>query len=80
MKIVAAVGELEQDYRDQVDFVIISAEETASRPDEIEAFGFTDLKHGLVSFDSEGEVRTKIPGHQFGKPEIQAIVEELLAD
>lgn len=80
MKIVAAVGELEQEYGDRIDFVIVGAEETAQRGDEIEEFGFTDLKHGLVGFDREGEARTKMPGHQFGKPEILAVVQDLLED
>ena len=74
------MGELEQDYADRVDFVIVSAEETAQRSDEIEAFGFTDLKHGLVGFDREGEAQAKMPGHQFGKPEIQAVIEDLLRE
>ena len=47
-------------------------------PDEIEMFGFTDLKHGLVAFDSEGNAEVKIPGHQFGREEIEKAVQEVL--
>ena len=73
------MGELEPEYEGRVDFVLISAEETARRPQEIEAFGFTDLMHGLVGFTSDGDALVKIPGHQFGRPEIVAAIEELLA-
>ncbi len=73
------MGELEPEYEGRVDFVLIPAEETAKRPQELEAFGFTDLKHGMVGFTSDGEALVKIPGHQFGRPEIVAAIEELLA-
>ena len=76
---MAAVGELRPEYEGRVDLVVISAEETARRPDEIEAFGFTELKHGLVAFSGDGEVLVKIPAHQFGRVEIVAAIDEVLA-
>ena len=76
---MAAVGELEQEYQGRVDFVIVPAEETARRSDEIEEYGFTDQRHGLVAFDEDGDVCVKLPGHQFGKAEIEAAVETVLA-
>lgn len=63
--------ELEQEYGEQFDFVIVPAEETAKRQDEIELYGFTDLKHGLVIFDADGEVAYTIPGHTYGRAEIE---------
>ena len=63
--------ELEQDYEGRATFTIVSAEQTAASADDIEAFGFTALKHGLVVFDGEGEPRVKLPGHMFGRPEIE---------
>ena len=72
--------ELQQEHGDRVDFVIVPAGETARRQDEIEAYGFTDLKHGLVAFDREGRARVKLPGHQFGKPEIEAAMREVLGE
>ena len=63
--------ELEQDYEGQATFTIISPEETAASFDEIEAFGFADLRHGLVVFDGEGEPKVKFPGHMFGRAEIE---------
>ena len=79
MKVVAAVGELEKEYGDKVHFNVISAEETAERQDEIEAFGFTALKHGLVAFGIDGEPHVKIPGHQFGREEIETATKAILA-
>ena len=78
MKIVAAVGELEPEYTGRINFVLIPAEETAKRPDEIEGFGFTDLKHGLVGFTSDRRALVKIPGHNFGRTEIVAAIETIL--
>ena len=52
--------------------MIIPAEETAESAADLELYGFTELKHGLVVFDGEGEVAVKIPGHQFGREEIEA--------
>jgi len=72
------VGELETQYGDRVDFQVVPAEETAKRGDEIALYGFTDLKHGLVGFTAEGEARVKMPGHQFGKPEIESAIHQIL--
>jgi len=80
VKVVAAVGELEQEYGARVDFRVVPAEETARSQADIEAFGFTAQKHGLVVFDGSGEPRVKLPGHQYGKAEIQAAIEEVLAE
>jgi hypothetical protein len=74
------VGELEPEYEGRVDFVLVSAEETAARSDEIEAFGFTDAKHGLVVFTSEGDPAVKMPGHDFSKDEIVVAIELVLAE
>lgn len=72
------MGELQGEYSDRVEFQIVSAEDTAKRQDEIEEFGFTELKHGLVTFDASGEPAAKLPGHQFGKEEIRAAIETAL--
>ena len=72
--------ELQPEYAGRIDFVVIPAEETAQRPAEIEAFGFTDLKHGLVAFNAQGEAVVKIPGHNYGRAEILVAVETVLAD
>ena len=65
------MGELENEYGEQAVFTVVPAEETAQRQDEIQEYGFTDLKHGLVVFGPDGEPVLKIPGHQFGRPEIE---------
>jgi hypothetical protein len=76
--VVAAVGGLEQDYGDRVDFVIVPAEETAQRIAEVNAFGFAEQRHGLVGFSADGQARVKIPGHQFGRPEIEDAIQRVL--
>lgn len=74
------MGELQTEYGDRIQVNIIGAVETAAKADELAVFGFTDLQHGLVVFDAAGEAQTKIPGHRFGKPEIQAAIEKALAE
>jgi len=64
------VGELETEYGEQVDFVIVDAEETKQRADELELYLLASRSHGLVAFDAAGEVVVTIAGHQFGREEI----------
>lgn len=78
MKVESAVGELAQEYEGRVEFNVIPAEETMRRAEELDSYGFTALKHGLVGFDATGEVRVKLAGHDFGKDRIAAAVEEVL--
>ena len=66
-----SISELEQEYGDQATFVIIPAEETAESADKLAEYGFTELKHGLVVFDGEGDAIVKLPGHMFGREEIE---------
>ena len=70
--------ELEQDYEGQAIFTVVSAKETAASFDDIEAFGFADLRHGLVVFDGEGDAKVKLPGHMFGRAEIEEGLKEVL--
>lgn len=78
MKVTAAVRELEVEYADRVDFVIVSPEDTAAATEDIEAFGFQDDGHGLVVFDDEGKVAGKLPGHTYGRAEIEAQLKTVL--
>ena len=73
------MGELEPEYEGRIQFVLIPAAETAKRQGEIEEFGFTDQKHGLVGFTSDGDPIVKIPGHNFGEAEIVAAIDTLLS-
>lgn len=73
------MGELQTEYAGRADFNIISAEETAKRGDEIEEFGFTELKHGLVVFAGDGVAVALLPGHNFGREEIEAALTPVLA-
>ncbi len=74
------MSELETEYGDRVNFNVVPAEQTAQSADEIELYGFTALKHGLVGFNSAGEAVVKIPGHQFGKDRIEEAVQTVLAN
>lgn len=75
---VAAVRELQVKYESQINFTIIPAEETLRRTEEVNSFGFEALLHGMVAFNLEGEAVVKIPGHRFGKAEIEAAVQKVL--
>jgi len=74
------VGELETEYEGRIQFVVIDAEETAKREDEIEEYGFTDQLHGMVGFSSDRTPLVKMPGHMFGKEEIVEAIETLLGE
>lgn len=75
-KIGAAVRELEPEYSGKVRFRVIPIKGDAER-EEVKSFDIGT--HGLVGLTPEGEVRVKIPGHEFGKPEIQEKTDELLS-
>lgn len=72
------MGELQKEYATQANFVVVPSVETLQRMDEVNGFGFEDLKHGLVVFDASGEAQTKLAGHQFGRPEIEAALRLVL--
>ena len=76
MKVVAAVRELEAEYEGQFKFEIIPPEETLKRAEEL---GLYDLgSHGLVVLDAEGKELAHLPGHQFGRAEIEAAMQAAL--
>ena len=72
LKVSAAVRELEQEYKGQAIFEIKTPQETAASYDKILAFGFADLRHGLVIFDANGAPTLKLPGHAYGRAQIEA--------
>ena len=76
---MVAVGELETEYAGRAQFNVVSAEDTAEAAADIEAFGFSDAKHGLVVFDSSGEAIVMMPGHQFTKDEIASGIDKVVA-
>ena len=73
------MGELELEYGDRVDFVIVEAEETKARGDELERYLLASRRHGLVAFDAAGEVVVTIAGHQFGREEIVMAIDQIAA-
>ena len=69
---LAAVRELEPEYEEVITFTIVSAEDTATKGEEIEELELGS--HGLVAVAPDGEVVYTIPGHAFGKPEIEEAI------
>ncbi len=68
--------ELEKDYEGKATFRVIAP--TATSLDEIQAFGFADLRSGVVVFGTDGEAEAKLPGHMFGRAEIEAGLKKAL--
>lgn len=71
---MAAVSELRDEYGDQVELTVISAEQTAERKDEILRYNLASRGHGLVGFDAAGEPVASIAGHRFGEDEIRVVI------
>lgn len=74
---MAAVGELEKEYGDRVNFVIVEPEDTKARTAELERYQLASRRHGLVAFDASGEVVVTIAGHQFGRDEIMMAISQV---
>lgn len=72
------MGELAKEYEGKVKFELVPPEETLAAVEDMAKFGFTDAKHGLVAFDSNGEAQVKIPGHSFGREVIVGAIEQVL--
>ncbi len=72
------MSELQGDYVDRVEFVIVPAEETAVRGDELEQYFLASRGHGLVAFDQAREPVVIIAGHRFGREEIEMAVAQVL--
>jgi hypothetical protein len=73
------VRELEQEYAGKVVFSVreVKSPEGAAA---VEAYGWSDLKHGMVTFDASGKHVGDLAGHAYGKDEVQALVDALIED
>jgi len=68
---------LSPSYEGKVKFEVIDVS-TQEHKDAIKGY---DLgTHGLVGLSPDGNLKVKIPGHEFGKDEITAKVKELLGN
>jgi len=72
--VVAAVGELEKEYGDRVEFRVVSAEETKNKKHELDALHMSHRGHGLVAFTDNGDPAVILAGHQFGADEIRMAI------
>jgi hypothetical protein len=75
---VAAVGELREEYGDQVDFEVISPEETSAAGEDLARYNLASRGHGLVAITAGGEAVVTIAGHQFGRDEIVMAIEQVV--
>ena len=70
--------ELEPEYAGRVVFDIrdVNTEEGQAA---VVKYGWQEPLHGLVTLTPDGEMVGNLPSHRYGKAEVQAKVEELLA-
>ncbi len=67
--------EKEKTYAGKIRFTIVP-QTNDNFAKEVESYDIGS--HGLVGFDPQGNVATKIAGHQFGKAEIVGAIKALL--
>jgi hypothetical protein len=72
------VSELEVEYAGRVRFAVRDVN-TDEGQAAVEKYGWQEALHGLVTLDADGNMVGTIPGHRYGKEEVQAKVEELIA-
>ena len=75
------MGELADEYDGQVEFNVLPyPEDELAQKQLIRDYGWEAQLHGLLGIDESGKVVRNLPGHNFGKPQIEDVVEELLAE
>jgi hypothetical protein len=71
---------LVQEYEGRVRFKVLPAFDEEKRPDpELARFDFGTARHGTVAVSADGEVLFTIPGHEYGRDEIVAKIDAMLA-
>ena len=71
------VNGLEEEFKGALECEVLDAM-TAENKAQIKAYGFDN--HGLVVFDAQGTVRSKLNGHLMREPEIRAALKEVMGD
>lgn len=72
------MSELEKEYEGRVRFEVRDANSEEGKT-AVETYGWQEALHGLVTLGPDGKMVGTIPGHRYGRAEVQAKVEELLA-
>lgn len=73
------MSELDDVYGDRIDFEVIVP--TIAEDGELQYPETSPhvASHGLEAVDAEGNLIEAIDGHAFGKPEVEAVVQRVLA-
>ena len=71
------MSELGKEYEGRIT-VTIKDVNTEEGKAAVEKYGWQDPKHGLVTLGPDGEMVGTLPGHTYGKDEIQQKIDELL--
>jgi hypothetical protein len=72
------VRELGDEYEGQITVTILDVN-TEEGQAAVEKYGWQEPLHGLVTLRPDGTMVGTLPGHRYGKPEVEAKVKELLA-
>jgi hypothetical protein len=70
---VVTIDELRDEYAGRVRMVVLPAADPSA-----EHYDFGPTRHGLVALSADGELVSVLPGHDFGRAEFVAQVEDLL--
>ena len=73
------MGELETEgqYEGKVKFTIVKED----APDFKAAVAEHELgTHGLVAFDADGNKKASLPGHNFGRAEVEEVIAQVLPE
>lgn len=78
MKVVAAVRGLAEspEWKGKFEFIVRQVTSDEGRI-ESQRIGFGESKHGLVLVDGNGRLVEKLPGHAFGRAEIEDCMKKL---
>ena len=73
------MSDLSQEYAGRARFDVRDVNTDEGR-EAVQRYGWADARHGLVTLTPDGEMVGNLPGHRYGKAEVKAKIEELLAN
>jgi hypothetical protein len=72
------VSELKDEYKEKVEFTIISAASPEGKA-AAKKYALGGAEHGLIGLDPDGGLEILIPGHNYEKALIAEKIEEMLS-